>query len=263
MPGFIGTSQSTPTVTDSDVGAGHDAGAEGFDPEATLRVLIVEDDRETRDWIDGGLSEEGYATHAVGDGREGVALAVQGGFDGIVVDRKLPGLDGVSFIRAVRSANVQSSIIMLTALCETHQRIEGLDAGADDYLGKPFAMAELVARLRALSRRPALSRESSSLEWGPLALDLTRHSATCMGETLDLTPTEFRLFEILMRHAGKVVTRSMLLEQVWRFHFNPRTGVVETHMSRLRGKVRVNGGESLIETVRGYGYRLQARPRPA
>ncbi|QEE23103.1 MAG: response regulator transcription factor [Rhodanobacter sp.] len=228
-----------------------------------MRVLIVEDDRETRDWIDAGLLEEGYLTQAVGDGREGVALAVQGHFDGIVVDRKLPGLDGINFIRAARSADVQSGIIMLTALCDTRQRIEGLDAGADDYLGKPFAMAELVARLRALSRRPALNRESTLLEWGPLVLDLTRHVGTCMGEPLDLTPTEFRLFEILMRHAGKVVTRSMLLEQVWNFHFNLRTSVVETHMSRLRGKVRVNGGESLIETVRGYGYRLQARSHPA
>ncbi|WP_329741905.1 response regulator transcription factor [Dyella sp. A6] len=240
-----------------------DTDADGFEPEAALRVLIVEDDRETRDWIDSGLFEEGYVTQSVGDGREGVALAVQGGFDTIVVDRKLPGLDGISFIRTVRSADVQSGIIMLTALCDTRQRIEGLDAGADDYLGKPFAMAELVARLRALSRRPALSRESTTLEWGPLALDLSRHAATCMGEPLELTPTEFRLFEILMRHAGKVVTRSMLLEQVWHFHFNPRTSVVETHMSRLRSKVRVSGGESLIETVRGYGYRLQARTRQA
>ena len=233
------------------------------EPEDALRILIVEDDRETRDWIDAGLLEEGYLTQAVGDGREGVALAVQGGFDSIVVDRKLPGLDGIGFIRSVRSADVQSGIIMLTALCDTRQRIEGLDAGADDYLGKPFAMAELVARLRALSRRPALSRESTWLECGPLTVDLARHVATCMGEPLELTPTEFRLFEILMRHAGKVVTRSMLLEQVWHFHFSPRTSVVETHMSRLRGKVRVNGGESLIETVRGYGYRLQVRPQQA
>lgn len=232
-------------------------------PEAALRILIVEDDNDTRQWIDSGLFEEGYATRAVADGREGLALAVQGQFDGIVVDRKLPGLDGISFIRAVRSAEVHSRIIMLTALSETTQRIEGLDAGADDYLGKPFAMAELVARLRALSRRPALSRDAPLLEWGPLSLDSTRHVASCRGERLDLTPTEYRLLEILLRHPGNVVTRSMLLEQVWHFHFSPRTSVVETHMSRLRGKVRDAGGESFIETVRGYGYRLQLPAGPA
>ncbi len=250
-------------MRDCDAASRLDAPGGHHEPEGALRILIVEDDRDTREWIDGGLFEEGYATQAVGNGREGLALAVQGGFDGIVVDRKLPGLDGISFIRAVRSAEVQSRIIMLTALCETSQRIEGLDAGADDYLGKPFAMAELVARLRALSRRPALNRESAVLEWGPLSLDPTRHVAVCCGERLDLTPTEFRLLAILMRHPGNVVTRSMLLEQVWQFHFSPRTSVVETHMSRLRGKVRDAGGESFIETVRGYGYRLQRPTTPA
>lgn len=257
MADFIGPSYSSPTVTDSSAGSDRKAPAGGSESEGALRILIVEDDRDTREWIDGGLYEEGYVTHAVADGREGLALAVQGAFDGIVVDRKLPGLDGISFIRAVRNADVQSRIIMLTALSETHQRIEGLDAGADDYLGKPFSMAELVARLRALSRRPALNRESPLLEWGPLVLDPTRHSASCRGERLELTPTEFRLLDILLRHAGNVVTRAMLLEQVWQFHFSPRTSVVETHMSRLRGKVRDAGGASFIETVRGYGYRLQ------
>lgn len=225
--------------------------------EDGLRVLIVEDDRETREWVACGLHEEGYATRTAGDGREGLMLALDGGFDALIVDRRLPGLDGIGLIRAARAADVRAPIIMLTALSETSQRIEGLDAGADDYLGKPFSLAELLARLRAVARRPALTQAPTCLEYGPLQLDLVQRQAGCEGQRMELTPTEFRLLEVLMRHAGKVVTRSMLLEQVWGFHFNPRTGVVETHMSRLRGKVRDGGHESLIETVRGYGYRLR------
>jgi two-component system OmpR family response regulator len=242
---------------------GGTAGATHDGQEVTLRVLIVEDDDETREWVASGLHEEGYATHAVGEGRGGLMLALQDRFDALIIDRRLPGLDGIGLVRAARAAGVRAPIIMLTALSETRQRIEGLDAGADDYLGKPFALAELLARLRAVSRRPALATVQTLFEAGPLRLDLVQHEAYCENVRLDLTPTEFRLLEILIRHAGRVVTRSMLLEQVWHFNFNPRTGVVETHMSRLRAKVRCQGRESLIETVRGYGYRLRASLDPA
>jgi two-component system, OmpR family, response regulator len=231
--------------------------------EDVLRVLIVEDDTETREWVATGLHEEGYNTQAVGDGRDGLTLAIREPFDALIVDRRLPGLDGIGLVRAARAAGMRSPIIMLTALSETAQRIEGLDAGADDYLGKPFSLAELLARLRALARRPALTEVQTLFESGPLRLDLVRHEASLRGEALDLTPTEFRLLEVLIRHAGRVVTRSMLLEQVWHFNFNPRTGVVETHLSRLRSKVRNGGAESLIETVRGYGYRLRHGLDPA
>ncbi|EQD62251.1 two-component response regulator, partial [mine drainage metagenome] len=155
-------------------------------------------------------------------------------------------------------ADLRSPIIMLTALIETPQRVEGLNAGADDYLGKPFAFTELVARLQALGRRPPLAAVQTTFEAGPLRLDVASRTVTRNGETMDLTPTEFRLLESLMRHAGKVVTRTMLLEQVWHFHFDPRTSVVETHMSRLRAKIdRGWNGSELIETVRGYGYRVR------
>ncbi|WP_206064164.1 response regulator transcription factor [Oleiagrimonas sp. C23AA] len=222
-----------------------------------MRVLIVEDDAETREWVATGLHEEGYNTRAVGTGRHGLTAAIGESFDALIVDRRLPGLDGIGLVRAARAAGVRAPIIMLTALSDTSQRIEGLDAGADDYLGKPFSLAELLARLRAVARRPALADVQTCFEAGPLRLDLVRHEASLDGDVLDLTPTEYRLLEVLMRHAGRVVTRSMLLEQVWHFNFNPRTGVVETHMSRLRSKVRRGASESLIETVRGYGYRLR------
>jgi two-component system OmpR family response regulator len=234
------------------------------DRESGLRILIVEDDNEMREWVAGGLRDEGYLTCATDNGRDGLMKAVGEPFDALVVDRRLPGLDGIDLVRAVRAAGLQAPIIMLTALSETSQRIEGLDAGADDYLGKPFSQAELLARLRAVARRPALAQVQTVFEAGPLRLDVARHEALLDGDPLDLTPTEFRILEVLIRHAGRVVTRSMLLEQVWNFHFNPRTGVVETHLSRLRAKVRSRqGGEHPIETVRGYGYRLRNSLDPA
>ncbi len=223
-----------------------------------MRVLIIEDDDETREWIARGLEQEGYQTEIAIDGQEGLLLATQSYFDCMVVDRMLPKMDGITLIKSIRAADVHAPIVMLTALSDTPQRIEGLNAGADDYLGKPFAFAELVARLRALGRRPPLNPVRSIFQAGILRLDLTRHEFTRSGEILDLTPTEFRLMEILMQHAGKVVTRTMLLEQVWHFHFDPRTSVVETNMSRLRNKVNRKGQGELIETVRGYGYRVRA-----
>ncbi len=224
-----------------------------------MRILVVEDDGETRDWIARGLEEEGYHVETADDGHEGLFMATQGAYDALVVDRMLPKLDGLGLVKALRAADLRAPIIMLTALTETPQRVEGLNAGADDYLGKPFAFTELVARLQALGRRPPLAAVQTTFDAGPLHLDVASRTVTRNGETLDLTPTEFRLLESLMRHAGKVVTRTMLLEQVWHFHFDPRTSVVETHMSRLRAKLdRGWNGPELIETVRGYGYRVRA-----
>jgi two-component system OmpR family response regulator len=233
--------------------------------EEILRILIVEDDDDMREWVANNLRDEGYLTHATDNGRDGLVQAVGEPFDALVVDRRLPRLDGIGLVKAVRAAGIKTPIIMLSALSETAQRIEGLDAGADDYLGKPFSLGELLARLRAVARRPALADlPMTVLEAGALCLDVSRHKAFMDGKPLELTPTEFRLLEVLIRHAGRLVTRAMLLEQVWNFNFNPRTGLVETHLSRLRAKVRGrDDSDSPIETVRGYGYRLRIHVDPA
>ncbi|MDE1897623.1 MAG: response regulator transcription factor [Xanthomonadaceae bacterium] len=228
-----------------------------------MRILVVEDDSETRSWIARGLAEQGYRVTAAEDGHEALYQATEGDFDALVVDRMLPKLDGLALVRALRAAAVRTPVLMLTALAETPQRVEGLNAGADDYLGKPFAFTELVARLQALARRPPLTVQSTMLETDDLRMDLARREVSRGGQVLDLTPTEFRLLECLLRNAGKVVTRTMLLEQVWHFHFDPRTSVVETHMSRLRTKLDRGYEDELIETVRGVGYRVRAFRPPA
>ncbi len=228
-----------------------------------MRILVVEDDSETRNWIARGLAEQGYRVTAAEDGHEALYQATEGDFDARVVDRMLPKLDGLALVRALRAAAVRTPVLMLTALAETPQRVEGLNAGADDYLGKPFAFTELVARLQALARRPPLTVQSTMLETDDLRMDLARREVSRAGQVLDLTPTEFRLLECLLRNAGKVVTRTMLLEQVWHFHFDPRTSVVETHMSRLRTKLDRGYEDELIETVRGVGYRVRAFRPPA
>ena len=228
-----------------------------------MRILVVEDDSETRNWIARGLAEQGYRVTAAEDGHEALYQATEGDFDALVVDRMLPKLDGLALVRALRAAAVRTPVLMLTALAETPQRVEGLNAGADDYLGKPFAFTELVARLQALARRPPLTVQSTTLETDDLRMDLARREVSRAGQVLDLTPTEFRLLECLLRNAGKVVTRTMLLEQVWHFHFDPRTSVVETHMSRLRTKLDRGYEDELIETVRGVGYRVRAFRPPA
>ena len=228
-----------------------------------MRILVVEDDNETRNWIARGLAEQGYRVTAAEDGHEALYQATEGDFDALVVDRMLPKLDGLALVRALRAAAVRTPVLMLTALAETPQRVEGLNAGADDYLGKPFAFTELVARLQALARRPPLTVQSTTLETDDLRMDLARREVSRAGQVLDLTPTEFRLLECLLRNAGKVVTHTMLLEQVWHFHFDPRTSVVETHMSRLRTKLDRGYEDELIETVRGVGYRVRAFRPPA
>ena len=217
-----------------------------------MRILLVEDDAATAADIQRALSGAGHLVNHLADGRQGLMEAIGGGYDLLVVDRMLPALEGVGLIRALRAATIATPALMLTARAGIADRVEGLDAGADDYLAKPFAMAELLARVNALGRRPAaVQAEPTLLRLADLEMDLLRRSVTRAGTRIDLQPREWRLLEHLLRHAGRVVTRNMLLEGVWDIHFDPRTSVVETHVSRLRAKL---GEPPLIQTLRGAGY---------
>ena len=224
-----------------------------------MKVLVIEDDAETAAYIARGLHEHGHVADHAPDGRDGLLMAGGGGYDVMVVDRMLPGIDGLGLVRTLRGAGVKAPVLFLTALRGVGDRVQGLEAGGDDYLVKPFAFAELLARLHALARRPPLSDIPTTLAVADLELDLLRRAATRGGERIELQPREFRLLEFLLRHAGRVVTRTMLLEGVWDFHFDPRTNIVETHVSRLRGKLSRGGQDpELIHTVRGSGYVLRA-----
>ena len=223
-----------------------------------MRILLVEDDAETAAYVARGLEEAGHVVDRAADGQDGLFLATGGGHDVMVVDRMLPKLDGLSMVRAVRAAGIATPAIFLTARAGLGDRIEGLEAGGDDYLAKPFAFAELLARINALARRPPLQQEITVLRVGELEMDLIRRSVTRAGKRIELQPREFRLLEFLMRREGQVVTRTMLLEGVWDFHFDPKTSVVETHVSRLRGKIDKGFGPELLHTVRGAGYVIRA-----
>lgn len=224
------------------------------------RILLVEDDVETRDYVARGLTEAGYAVEATGLGREGLYLATGGEFDAMVLDRMLPDLDGLSLLRSARAAGVTAPAILLTAMSATDERVKGLRAGADDYLVKPFSFAELEARLEAVLRRPAgtAPERETELRCGDLTLDLIGRVATRGGRKIELQNREFQMLEYLMRRQGRVVTRTMLLEGVWDYHFDPRTNVIEVHISRLRRKIDAEGETPLIRTVRGAGYMMTA-----
>jgi two-component system OmpR family response regulator len=224
-----------------------------------VKILVIEDDEQTASYIVRGLREHGHAADHTPDGRDGFLMAGSAGYDALVVDRMVPSLDGLSLVRALRSAKIDAPVLFLTALRGIGDRVEGLEAGGDDYLVKPFAFAELLARLQALGRRPPLAALTTTLCVNDLQLDLLKRTATRGGEKIELQPREFRLLEFLMRHSERVVTRTMLLESVWEFHFDPKTNIVETHMSRLRGKISRGGRDcELIHTVRGLGYVLRA-----
>ena len=223
-----------------------------------MKILVIEDDADTADYIVQGLREEGHNVVHAGDGRTGLLLASGDEFDVIVADRRLPALDGLSLVRTLRGAGNRTPVLFLTTMTGVDDRVEGLEAGADDYLVKPFAFSELVARIHALARRPPMAAEQTTLAVGDLEMDLLRRRVTRAGRTIELQPREFRLLEYLMRNAGRVVTRTMLLERVWDFHFDPRTSVVETHISRLRAKIDRPFGTELIRTVRGAGYSIDA-----
>jgi two-component system, OmpR family, response regulator len=222
-----------------------------------MKILVIEDDAETAAYIANGLKEHGHTVDLAATGRDGLFLAAGEGYDLMIVDRMLPELDGLSIVKTVRTAGVETPVLFLTALGGVDDRVTGLDAGGDDYLVKPFAFSELLARINALARRPPITSAETVLRVEDLEMDLLKRTVTRNGQRLDLQPREFRLLEYLMRHAGQVVTRTMLLEYVWDFHFDPHTNVVETHISRIRTKVDKPFDMPLIHTVRGAGYRLQ------
>lgn len=223
-----------------------------------MRILLVEDDRRTAGFVAKGFTEAGHVCDVVGDGMEALVQATHEPYDVFVVDRMLPKVDGLSLVRAVRAAGVKVPAIFLTAIGGVDDRVEGLEAGGDDYLVKPFAFSELLARVNALARRPPVQDQKTVLRTADLELDLIRRTVTRAGMRIDLQPREFSLLEVLMRNEGRILTRTMLLERVWDIHFDPRTSVVETHISRLRAKVDKPFAQPLLHTVRNTGYSLHA-----
>jgi two-component system OmpR family response regulator len=223
-----------------------------------MKILVIEDDEETAAYVANGLEEHGHTVDVAATGRDGLFLAAGEACDLMIIDRMLPEVDGLSIVKTIRAAGVKTPVLFLTALGGVDDRVTGLDAGADDYLVKPFSFSELLARINALARRPPISSVETTLEVEDLEMDLLKRSVTRQGRALDLQPREFRLLEYLMRHASQIVTRTMLLENVWEFHFDPHTNVVETHVSRLRAKVDKPFDRPVIHTVRGAGYSLHA-----
>jgi two-component system OmpR family response regulator len=223
-----------------------------------MKILLIEDDVETALYIANGLREQGHVVDAVADGRDGLLRAAGEAYEVMIVDRMLPGLDGIGIVKTLRGAGVKTPILLLTTMGGVHDRVEGLEAGGDDYLIKPFAFAELLARVNALARRPPMADVATVLRVADLEMDLLKRTVTRQGRRIELQPQEFKLLEYLLRHAGRIVTRTMLLENVWEFHFDPTTNVVETHVSRLRGKIDRGFPVELLHTVRGAGYCLRA-----
>jgi two-component system OmpR family response regulator len=221
-----------------------------------MKILIIEDDKESGDYVSAGLKETGHNVDLARDGYEGLLLAKAGNYDLLIVDRMLPHLDGLTVVKTLRGTHCNVPVLFLTTMCGIDDRVEGLNAGADDYLVKPFAFSELAARVNALLRRPRETVELKVLQVQDLELDLLKRLVRRDRQLIDLQPTEFRLLEYLVRHTGQVVTRTMLLENVWDFHFDPKTNIVETHISRLRSKLNAGGKPDLIQTVRGAGYMI-------
>jgi two-component system OmpR family response regulator len=225
-----------------------------------MRILVIEDDQETADYLRKGLAESGHNADHAASGPDGLGLALAGGYDVLIVDRMLPAMDGLAVIRVLREQKVATPVLILSALGQVNDRVRGLRAGGDDYLVKPFAFAELLARLEALARRASSESQSATrLRVGDLDMDLLGRTVTRAGKPIDLQPREFRLLEHLMRHEGQVVTRTMLLEGVWDYHFDPQTNVIDVHISRLRAKIDKGFDTPLLHTVRGAGYCLRAR----
>jgi two-component system, OmpR family, response regulator len=217
-----------------------------------MKLLLIEDDPELAAYLRKGLEQEGHAVDAAQNGRDGLFMATTGQYDVVIIDRLLPELDGLAILRTLRAAKILTPVLLLTAMGRIEQRVEGLEAGADDYLVKPFAFSECLARLQALARRPPLMTHEPVLSCGVVRLDRLKRQVLVEGLNVDLQAKEFALLEILLLHKGEVLTRTMLLEKVWDFHFDPRTNIVETHISRLRTKLGV--AKSIIQTRRGEGY---------
>ncbi|SFT96862.1 two-component system, OmpR family, response regulator [Mesorhizobium sp. YR577] len=223
-----------------------------------MKILVIEDDREAAEYLEKALAEAGHTAHVAGDGETGFALADSGDYDAMIVDRMLPRRDGLSVIAGLRSRGNTTPVLILSALGEVDDRVTGLRAGGDDYLTKPYAFSELLARIEVLNRRAASREAETVYRTGDLELDRLSHTVRRASQDITLQPREFRLLEYLMRHAGQVVTRTMLLENVWDYHFDPQTNVIDVHVSRLRGKIEKGFDSPILHTVRGAGYMLKA-----
>ncbi|MGN6467992.1 MAG: response regulator [Rhizobiaceae bacterium] len=223
-----------------------------------MRLLLVEDDKKAADYIARGLREEAHICDVLADGQDALFHALREQYDVLVVDRMVPGLDGLSLVKALRSAGNKTPVLFLTAIGGIDDRVEGLEAGGDDYLVKPFAFSELLARVNALARRPRAMAEKTTLQVADLTMDLVRRRVARAGVAIELQPREFVLLEVLMRAEGRILTRTMLLDRVWGIHFDPGTTVVESHISRLRAKIDRPFPQQLLQTVRNSGYALRA-----
>jgi two-component system OmpR family response regulator len=221
-----------------------------------MKLLLIEDDATLADYVAKGLRECGHVVDICRDGKAGLYSAAEQAHDVVLLDRMLPGVDGMTILQTMRAAQNSTPVLIMTALGEVDDRVEGLRKGGDDYLSKPFSLQELIARVEALGRRPAAMRQVERMAVPGLEMDLLRRRVLVRGEEVRLTSREFQILEVLLRNAGKIVTRTMLLEAVWDYRFDPQTNIVDQHVSRLRQKLGDDGATSLIETVRGVGYRI-------
>lgn len=219
-----------------------------------MRILVIEDDLQTAGFVRSGLTEDGHSVDVIDNGIDGLKRSVVDDYAVLIIDRMLPGLDGLSLVQALRKADISAGILFMTSLGGIDDRVEGLESGGDDYLVKPFALAELKARVNALGRRSAVKKEGTVLRAADLEMHLIPRQVLRSGQVIDLQPREFRLLEVLLRNKSRIMTRTMLLQQVWDFHFDPKTSIVETHVSRLRGKLDRGFDKPLIRTLRGAGY---------
>lgn len=223
------------------------------------RILVVEDDPSASDFVVSGLRQAGFTVEHAANGPDGLHLAISEKFDAIVLDRNLPGMDGLSLLKALRATRNRTPLIILSAIAHADERVAGLRAGAHDYLTKPFSFSELHARLDNLLAQRNVEAEETTLRCGDLELDRLQRRVTRGGETIDLMQREFQILELLMRHKDRVVTRTMLLEQIWDYRFDPHTSLIDTHISRLRKKIEPDGKPPLLHTLRNVGYRLSER----
>ena len=231
--------------------------AEAQPDRVTMRLLVIEDDRDAADYLVKAFREVGHVADAANDGEDGLAMALDGKYDVLIVDRMLPKRDGLSVIGTLRDKGIETPALILSALGQVDDRVKGLRAGGDDYLPKPYSFTELLARTEVLARRRRGRTEETVLRVGDLELDRLSHQVRRGAEEISLQPREFRLLEYLMQHAGQVVTRTMLLENVWDYHFDPQTNVIDVHISRLRSKIDKGFSQPLLHTVRGAGYMIR------
>ncbi|NBX66970.1 MAG: DNA-binding response regulator [Proteobacteria bacterium] len=222
-----------------------------------MRILVIEDESSVSEYIANGLKQSGHVVDTAPDGKEGLFLASTGSYDAMIIDRMIPQLDGLALIRTLRAGGNQTPVLILSAMGEVDDRVLGLRSGGDDYLVKPFAFSELLARIEILGRRTTGLSEKTQLSAGDLHMDMLARKVTRAGTAIDLQTREFRLLEYLLRHKGQVITRTMLLENVWDYHFDPQTNVIDVHISRLRSKINAGHKTHLIRTVRGAGYIIE------